>query len=419
MQLAPAPGSLRGRLGAAVCVLLAAGGGAAAHAEPAAQWQFDGSGLLYGEKSRTTVGEPIARIARQFSDGQSLAAQFGFDTITGASPTGALPSGQIQTVTTPSGNTKTVQAGQIPTTAFRDNRASLDLEWRRPVGTLFTATTSGHVSREKDYQSLGVDAQFSLDLMHRLTTVTGGAGYSDDNVYPVGGTPAGLSDPSDPMLPGSNSKGVATGMLGVSRILTRRTMVSLSGTRTVERGYLTEPYKVLSLVDGTTGFTTGELKEKRPDLRIRTSVLAGVVHHFAEDVGYGSYRYYQDDWGIRSHTLDFKYRRDFLEDRWVQPHLRLYAQSAADFFHFGLIDGQSLPSYASSDQRLGPLRTATIGLTYGFRVLPYPGSWSVRAEYLRQWGDGHPPEAVGVQKTLDLMPPVDIGSLLVGYSVTF
>jgi hypothetical protein len=43
----------------------------------------------------------------------------------------------------------------------------------------------------------------------------------------------------------------------------------------------------------------------------------------------------------------------------------------------------------------------------------------VRAEYIRQWGDGHPGDVVGVQRTFDLFPAVSIGSLTAGYSVQF
>ena len=48
-----------------------------------------------------------------------------------------------------------------------------------------------------------------------------------------------------------------------------------------------------------------------------------------------------------------------------------------------------------------------------------PGVWSVRAEYLRQWGDGHPSDAIGNQKTIDLSPPLDIGTLAFAYSLQF
>jgi hypothetical protein len=413
------PSSLRSKLGAAACLLLASGMPAVARADAGATTRLDASALLYGEKNRANVVEPNVRVTRLFPDGQSLSAQLGIDAITGASPSGAMPSGRIQTTTTPSGNVTTLPPGQIPLSPFKDTRGSLDLEWQKPLGTLFKSTAAGHFSREKDYQSLGASAKFSLDLMHRLTTVTAGGGFNRDGVFPVGGTPVPLSDGSTLLGTGSNSKRVTTGMVGVSRVLTRRWMMAVNASRTLERGYLTEPYKVVSLVDPDSGVTVGQLTEARPSTRNRTSVLASSVYHLTTDVLYSSYRFYWDDWGVRSHTVDLKYRHELGDQAFVQPHLRVYTQTAADFFGFGLLKDSPLPASATSDYRLGPLRGVTLGATYGFHVPDYPGEFSVRAEYLRQWGDGHPRDAVGVQRQLDLMPPLDIGSLVIGYTLQF
>ena len=79
----------------------------------------------------------------------------------------------------------------------------------------------------------------------------------------------------------------------------------------------------------------------------------------------------------------------------------------------------ALPELATADYRLGALRSATIGATYGFRIPDRPGEWTVRAEYIGQFGNRHPADAVGVQRQFDLFPTVNIGSLLIGYSVEF
>ena len=102
---------------------------------------------------------------------------------------------------------------------------------------------------------------------------------------------------------------------------------------------------------------------------------------------------------------------------WLQPHLRLYAQRRADFYTTSFSQDQSLPQFASSDQRLGNLRSATLGATYGFRLPDFRGEFTVRAEYMVQWGDGHPTDAIGVQRQMNLYPPESVGSLLVGYSL--
>lgn len=421
MQLTPAgrTSSLRGRLGAAACLLLASGMPAIARSEPGAVTQFDATALLYGERNRANVAEPTARITRRFADGQSLSAQFGFDVITGASPSGASPSGVPQTTTSASGTVTTIPAGKIPLNSFKDSRFATDLEWQKPFLRSFLSTIGGHVSREKDYRSLGANGKLSVDLAQRRTTLTAGGGVNHDRVFPVGGVPVGLS--GDGTLPASSavSKDVTTVMLGLSQVVTRRWLVGLNGTRTFERGYLSEPYKVLSVLDGTTGLPSGRRMEKRPATRERQSLLASSVYHLTDDVLSLSYRRYRDDWQVRSNTFDLRYRRELGAGRYLEPHLRYYSQSAASFFRAGLVDGAPLPDFATADYRLGTLSSATIGATCGFRIPGRPGEWTVRAEYIGQFGDGHPADAVGVQRQFDLFPTVHIGSLLVGYSVEF
>lgn len=387
--------------------------------------QFDATALLYGEAHRANVVEPTARITRLFADGQSLSAQLGLDVMTGSSPTGALPRGIVtsepQTTTTPSGNVVTTQPpspSQIPLNKFKDLRGALDLEWQKPIW-LFTPVIGGHFSREKDYQSTGGNAKLSVDLMRRLTTVTVGGGYNRDGVFPIGGTTPGLSDSTVVPVERTNPKRVATTMAGVSRVLTRRWLVGLDASRTFEKGYLTEPYKLVSVVDPSTGIPQEALTEKRPSTRDRRSLLGSSVYHLANDVLYASYRYYWDDWNVRSHTIDARYRRELGDENYIEPHLRYYAQTAASFYRSGLLLGAPLPDFATSDYRLGNLRTVTVGGTYGFRVPDYPGEWTVRAEYIGQFGNGHPPDAVGVQRQFNLFPTNNIGVLYVGYSVTY
>jgi hypothetical protein len=421
MQLNPTSrgSSLRWRLGAAACMLLASGVPAMAQAESGATTQLDATALLYGEQNRANVIEPTARITRRFADGQSLSAQFGFDVITGASPSGATPSGVPQTTTSASGTVTKIPAGRIPLNSFEDSRYAADLEWQKPFLRSFLSTLGGHVSREKDYQSLGANGKLSVDLLQRRTTLTVGGGVNRDRVFPLGGVPVGLSDGSAPAVSSYSSKDVSTVMLGLSQIVTRRWLVGLNATRIFERGYLTEPYKVLSVLDGTTGLPSGQVMEKRPATRERRSVLASSVYHLTDDVLSLSYRYYQDDWRVRSHTFDTRYRLELGGDRYLEPHLRYYTQTAASFYWSDLVAGAPLPEFATADYRLGALKSATIGATYGFRIADRPGEWTVRAEYIAQFGNGHPADAVGIQRQFDLFPTVNIGSLLVGYSIEF
>jgi hypothetical protein len=409
--------SLRARLRAAACVLLAAGAPVVARAEAASPaWQLDLTGLAYAEKARTSIYEPVARITRLFADGQSFSAQVAVDAMTGASPSGAQPSGSVVTTTSASGVVSTHAANEVPTKPFHDLRGATDLDWVRPIGW-FTLSTGGHWSRERDYESYGLHGTGSLDVDRHLSTFTFGGGVNRDRVFPVGGIPLGIDSSGTTLSPSANKR-VTEVMGGVSRVLTRRWMLGVNASRVHESGYLTEPYKIVSVLDAG-GVPTSAVTENRPDRRDRTDVLGSSVYHLERDVLYTSYRYYWDDWGVKSHTIDLKYRTDMPARDWLQPHLRWYKQSAADFFRFGLQPGEPTPRYATSDFRLGPLQSVTVGLTYGTPVPNGPGEITLRGEYLRQWGDGHPANALGVQRSLDLFPSLDTFTIVAGWSVQF
>lgn len=420
MQLTPAPArtALAQRLRTAACLLVASGAPLVAHAQVTPTTQFEVSALGYAEASRTNVVEPMARLTRTFANGQSLSALLGIDVITGASPTGGVPTGRTETTTSASGTATTNPADHLPTTKFQDARGVLDLEWTRPLGALAATTAGTHFSREKDYQSVGWSGKLTVDVLQRLSTLTLAGSVDADEVMPVGGVVKPFR--TDRIRDVDHaSRRSSTGLVGLSRVLTRRWMVAANFSGTRDRGDLTDPYKVVSFVKADSGTTDGQLTERRPGVRDRRDVLASSVYHLADDVFYSSYRYYWDTWKLRSHTVDLSYRHELPDDAFLQPHVRFYTQSPAEFYTYDFVRGSPLPDYASSDFRLGPLRTLTLGATYGFKVADYPGEFRVRAEYLRQWGDGHPATAVGIQKTFSLFPSVDIGSLVASWSVEF
>ena len=253
------PRAVRAKLRAATCLLLTAVAPRLAHAadappmpkpDPSPTSQIDLTGLFYSERIR--VLEPTIRYTRNYFSGRSFFGQLSIDSVTGASPTGTLPSGQIQTITSASGRTRRVAATDIPTAKFSDTRIAVDAGVQQPV-KMFAFTLGGHFSHEKDYQSEGVTGDVAIDLNHKLTTLNLGGGYNNDSVSPVGGTSVGLSPPGTVTGVTSNPKHVKSALVGLSQVVSRRWLVGLSGSLATEDGYLTDPYKVLSVVDASTG----------------------------------------------------------------------------------------------------------------------------------------------------------------------
>jgi hypothetical protein len=131
------------------------------------------------------------------------------------------------------------------------------------------------------------------------------------------------------------------------------------------------------------------------------------------DVLDGSYRFMTDDWNVRSHTVELRYRVP-IGRFYLQPHARYYLQSAADFYVPYLRDDRPLPDHASADYRLGELDAITLGLKWGWPLGNGP-EWSARVEYYTQSGTSPPGAAIGSLAGLELVPSLDAVLVQLGY----
>lgn len=421
-------------LAAATCSLLGQGAAQAVEVESAV--------LTYVEPGRVSVLEAVVQAAKELRNGHRLGFRFVYDALTGASANGATPASHIQTFTRPSGQgTYSVGASKTPLdTTFRDSRYALSGNWKLPLGRLSTGTIGGNFSTEHDYLSVGFSANVTRDFFMRNTTLAAGVSASADRVDPEGGTPTPLSpmiapteeeeddlrrgDEDEDSGPGgpAQNKTVLETLIGISQIVDRHTVAQLNFSVSSLTGYQTDPYKLVSVVadeqSGMPGDPLEYVYEKRPEQRTKRSLYGELRRRIGPDMADASYRYFWDDWGIRSHTWELRYDRQ-LSDRWnLTPHVRFYRQTAADFYHRFLLEGTSLPDFASADYRLGTMTTTTLGLDFS-HAMGNGHQWRVGADYYLQQGDSSPPDAFGVLRDLDLFPSVDALVFRVGYRAQF
>ena len=358
-------------------------------------WEMDSSVLYYSEADRVTVIEPVVSLRKDMGDENFLNLRFVLDSLTGSSPNGAIKTAGAQTFTTPSGNsTYTSAANETPLdSTFHDTRGAINAEWEMPLNKTTKAIFGANISKEFDYQSLGVSANFSWDFNNRNTTLTAGAAINADTVNPVGGVPTGLTamSASKSTTGSDDSKTVTDLILGVTQIINRTTLMQLNLNIGSDSGYITDPYKILSVLDsgGNLRATDPYLYEKLPDSRTRQALYWKTVLGFDEDVLNLSYRYYWDDWDVSSHTIEAKYRLSLGDKHYLQPEVRYYVQDKASFYHYNLVDG-SIPTYASADYRLADLKTTTIGLKYGFDIND-DSEFSLRLGKMNQTSNGDAP----------------------------
>ncbi len=418
-----------GTLAAATCGLLGALPSAPVAAQEAPGWEIDSSLLYYGEDDdRVTDASAMVTARRAFDEDHVLNLGLTIDSLTGATPSGAVPSLGVQTFTTPSGkDSYTVPAGENPLDdSFLDTRVALTASWQAPLGDAMRWSAGLSASDEYDYLHLGVDARLERDFDRRNTTGYVGVAYSQDDINPVGGAPIPLAPMREvgnlTSKAGDDSKDLVDLLVGVTQVLSRRSLLELSYSYGSADGYLNDPYKFLSVVDPVTGAPVAGpagsglalyLYESRPDARTKQSVFAEWRHAFDRDSMAVNVRFMTDDWGIDSQTAEVRYRWNINDRNYLEPQLRWYTQGAADFYRTALFDGDVVPRYASADYRLADLDAWTIGAKYGRRT--NHGEFSVRLGYYRQEANPSTGVAVGDLAGFELVRPLTAVIAQFGY----
>ena len=100
-------------------------------------------------------------------------------------------------------------------------------------------------SSEYDYFSIGASSRWAKDTADKLTTFTLGASANYDTIKPVGGAPEGLthlSYVSDKEK--YKYKKAVDVLLGLTQVLTRKTLLQTNYVFSYKNGYLTDPYKL-------------------------------------------------------------------------------------------------------------------------------------------------------------------------------
>lgn len=428
--------NINAALTAASCALLGTAAPPPAKAEELPRWSLD-SALLYYAEDNDRVQDVSATIAaiRDFGEERSLALTLSADTLTGASPSGAIASNRPQTFTTPSGNaTYTTAAGEVPLDdTFLDTRYALTVNWSQPLGRAYKASAGVSFSTEYDYTHLGANLGLSRDFNKRNTTLSFGVAYSQDDIEPVGGVPIPLSEMLDVGLQGNklgtDSKDVLDLLLGVTQVLNRTTVLRVNYSFSRSSGYLNDPYKILSVVDPLSGDTLARTPvgdgpdgiyryESRPDSRTKHSVFAEMKHAFGAPVLHASYRFMTDDWSIESHTLEARLRWPLGAASYIEPRVRFYTQTEADFYRSSLTVIEPLPEFASADFRLGRFDASTVGFKFGQQTAT-GNEWSVRLEYYQQTGEIPRAQIIGAQSTREQYPDLSAVILQFGYRFGF
>ena len=432
-------------LAAATSTLL--GSSTNAQASEEADWEVEASALYYHESDDRVQDASISlRAARTTESGQVLILGLTADTLTGATPTGAVPLNLAQTFARPSEKgSYTTPAGETPTDdTFKDSRVAGYISWRQPLAESWASTLGLSFSDEYDYLHIGANASLSKEFNRKNTVLNIGASFARDTIDPEGGVPIALAamraasgkgdddddDEGSDLFSGpsnktndSEDKNLIDLIVGITQVIDRDTIAQFNYSFSYVDGYQTDPYKFLSVLDTNTGLPVAGsdsgmflyLYENRPEKRTKHSFFTKVKRAVGNGFFDVSYRYMTDDWGIDSHTIDSHYHYNISSRHYIEPHIRWYQQTAADFYSANLVNSQAVPQDASADYRLAKFTGVTLGMKYGYK-LSENSELSARVEWYKQYGTSR---LMGVPTTENVFPGLDAGIVQVSYRLKF
>jgi hypothetical protein len=228
--------------------------------------------------------------------------------------------------------------GELPMAEVSDTRVGVNFEVTRRLGRHML---SGQIStsREEDYTSLGVSLRDGVEFNARATTLLLGTAFTHDWIR------AGAVD---------EAKDTLDLMLGVTHILTPKSVGTANVSWSHIEGYLSDPYKVVEL--------NGALAaENRPGEKDRFALYLSFLRYLESlDASVElAYRWYADTYGVGAHTASVQWHQRLSPKFVLRPSLRYYQQTAADFYAARF---EGAPEHYSSDYRLSALNAIGYGL---------------------------------------------------------
>lgn len=213
-------------------------------------------------------------------------------------------------------------------------------------------------SMEPDYWSHGLVLGTSLDFAQRNTTLDLTLFGALDTVGRAGDSLFRQDQQS------------FGGRASLAQVLDRETLVQLAWDITQVLGFQSSPYRYVAVGGAGTCSSRAPLclPEHVPDARARQALLArarrALGSHFSTGL---SYRFYLDNWGVRSQTLQPELSWLPVAEATVTLSYRYYTQGQSDFYRPRYLD-PTPPAYLTRDRELSAFYSHQVGLSYAHDI---------------------------------------------------
>lgn len=264
-----------------------------------------------------------------------------------------------------------------------DTRIYPSLTWNmenEQKGSTITAGVSS--SSEFDYTSFGANAGFSKKTKDRNGELLVKMQAYFDQVKLV--DPVELrTNPNNSREGGYGSANRTTlaGSLSWSQVINKNFQIAFLADLVHQQGFLSLPFYRVYFTDGSVH------QEKLPDNRLKIP-LGFRANYFLGDrfIIRTWYRYYKDDWGISSHTVNIEVPVKITSFFSVSPFYRFYNQSAVKYFApYGQHTAQN--EFYTSNYDLSKFNSNFLGA--GIRLAPPNGVFGVKHWNMLEIRYGH------------------------------
>jgi Protein of unknown function (DUF3570) len=258
---------------------------------------FTAKTQVYADSDHTVVVSPLIAISRDAWKGGTVNASYVADVVSSAS----------------------IDVVSNATTHMSDFRSEITAgvaqKWR-------ASTFSGSYiySVENDYSSHNVNLGVAQDFFQRNTTLALGWTVSQNAVRRTGDQEFHRSL-------------FVTGIAATwTQTLTKKLIGQLSYTFTYDDGYQASPYRFVPVTVNNGLTTQYKVPESMPLTRYRNAFVLGLNQHvFSDSAIQGDYRYYFDNWGLQSHTIQLRYLINW-KDVTLRLRERFYYQRGVSFY---------------------------------------------------------------------------------------
>lgn len=223
-----------------------------------------------------------------------------------------------------------VDPSTISSASSADTRVYPSLNWMMENAEKRNTVSAGmSFSAEFDYTSIGANASVSKKTKNKQGELTASVHVFLDQlklIYPIElrrNSGGGRDDEGY----GSAKRNTYSGSIGWSQIINKRFQVALEAQLVYQSGYLALPFHRVYFNDNSVHV------EKLPDSRLKIPIGIRANYFIGDNFIIRTwYRHYNDNWGIKSNTLQLETVYKITPFISVTPFYRFYQQTGADYF---------------------------------------------------------------------------------------